>query len=88
MEFLQMKIDNLFQSFALIKPQGQKKVRRPGKKFSRRLTESVLNKILFYVEADKKNRIDLIGETLTFTNLLLKIKVQNHHHFISNYFPS
>ena len=60
-------------SFVLDKPSGYKVFCEPETIDYKKINESVLNTITFYLEDDNNEESDFNGETLTFTLQLIKI---------------
>ena len=62
-----------FFGFVLDKPAGYKVFREPETIHFKKLYKSALNTITFYLEKDNHEKVDFIGEQLTFTLQLIKI---------------
>ena len=60
-------------SFVLDKPSGYKVFCEPETIHYKKINESVLNTITFYLEDDDHKEVDFNGETLTFTLQMIKI---------------
>ena len=54
-------------SFALDQPAGKKIYKKPRINFFKRVKESVLSHITFYLEEDDHKPVDFNGETISFT---------------------
>ena len=60
-------------TFVLDKPSGYKIICEPETIHYKKINESVLNSITFYLEDDNNEEVDFNGETLTFTLQMIKI---------------
>ena len=60
-------------SFALSSPPGYKINKEPRIKLFKKISKSVLSHITFYFEDDDHKRVDINGETISFTCQLIKI---------------
>ena len=63
----------ILYSFALTSPRGQKIFKEPKKKLFKKLNESVLSHITFYLEDDDHQAVNFNGESISFTCQLIKI---------------
>ena len=63
----------ILYSFVLDKLPGYKVFSEPETIYYKKINNSVLNTITFYLEDDKNEEVDFNGETLTFTLQLIKI---------------
>ena len=63
----------ILYSFVLDKPSGYKMFSEPETIHYKKINESVLNTITFYLEDDNNEEVDFNGETLTFTLQMIKI---------------
>ena len=64
----------ILHSFVLHQPTGPKIYKEPKLKLFRKINESVLSHITFYLEDDDYKPVDFIKETITFTCQLNKLK--------------
>ena len=62
-------------TFALYKPPGHKSYKEPRIEFFKKLNKSVLSHITFYIEDDDHKPVDFIGQMISFTCQLTKIKL-------------
>ena len=60
-------------SFVLDKPSGYKVFCEPETIHYKKIKKSILNTIIFYLEDDNNEVVDFNGETLTFTQQMIKI---------------
>ena len=60
-------------SFVLDKPSGYEVFCEPETIHYKKINESVMNTITFYLEDDNNEEVDFNGETLTFTLQMIKI---------------
>ena len=63
----------ILYSFVLDKPSVYKVFCEPETIHYKKVNESVLNTIMFYLGEDNKEKVDFNGETLTFTLQMIKI---------------
>ena len=63
----------ILYSFVLDKPSGYKVISEPETIHYKKINNSVLNTIFFYLEDDNNEEVDFNGETLTFTLEMIKI---------------
>ena len=63
----------ILYSFALSSPPGHKLYKEPGIKFFKKVNNSILSHIRFYLEDDDYKPVDFNGETISFTCELIKI---------------
>ena len=71
----------ILYNFALSSPPGNKIYNEPREKFFEKINNSVLSHITFHLGDDDHKPVDFIGETVSFTCLLIKIKKS----FVSTY---
>ena len=64
---------SILYSFVLDKKPGYKVFSEPETIHYKKINQSVLNTILFYLEDDNNEEVDFNGETLTFTLQMIKI---------------
>ena len=64
----------ILYSFALDKPAGHKIYNQPRIKLFKKINNSILSHIMFYLEHDDCKPVDFNGETISFTCQLIKIK--------------
>ena len=67
----------ILYTFVLDKPSGYKVFSEPEAIHYRNMNKSVLNTKTFYIEDDSDDKVNFIGETLTFTLQMIKIKLRN-----------
>ena len=60
-------------SFALSSPRGYKVYKEPRIKLFKKINNSFLSHITFYLEDDDHKSVDFNGETISFTCQLIKI---------------
>ena len=63
----------ILYSFVLDKPSGYKVFSEPETIHYKKINNSVLNTITFYLEDNFNKEVDFNGETLTFTLQMIKI---------------
>ena len=63
----------ILYSFALSSPPGHKIYKEPIVKLFKKVNESVLSHVTFYLEDDDQKPVDFNGETVSFTCQLIKI---------------
>ena len=66
----------ILYSFASDKTHGQKTLKRPIINFYKKINKHFW--IVFYVGDDKSNRVDFIGGTLTFTLVVILIRINSN----------
>ena len=64
----------ILYSFVLDKLPGYKVFCEPETIHYKKINKSVLNTIIFYLEANDRKEVDFNGETLTFTLQMIKIR--------------
>ena len=64
----------ILYSLALSSPPGHKIYEEPREKIFKKLSKSVLSHITFHLEDDEHKLVEFLGETISFTCQLVKIK--------------
>ena len=74
MDLLLIVSENPFlYTFALCKPPGHKILKQPRTKLLKKIKESVLSHIIFYLEDNNNKAIDFVGETTSFDCQIIKL---------------